>query len=406
MTDLQKKLWTGIGIGFAAGGAICGATCYCVSKNIERRKSDERLRKMRSRVYSEGYDVGYHDGYGFGIQDSVDGDERAVKEAYEKGVNDATLEAQKWIDAHMIQVDSDDPAEIQKAIEAQQAKIAEFEAKSEKNDEKTVENIKSDDVYAEKGSISDPSTSNIASEAIIKHEFSGRRYMIQHFKSGTTLKYPYELFCDANGYLDSSQIRANLLEYEKDPKRLKLVWEAMGWGEYHSGEFSTVDTEPPEADEIFNHNYSISDEEIAQKFEEVKDVDEPMERTLEYERYLDELEKYRNNPVNNPEYITKQQFSDESHLEPIYVDYYALDNVFLDPHDGDKPVDATILFGVADGKELFEKNPYAEDDPDVVYMKNFGQNIVAEITRWNKSSSGLMDGSAYFDGNAGNGGGA
>lgn len=396
MNNDQKKFWTGFGIGAAVSGIVFGVTGFCVSKNIERKKSTALAMEQRHLGFQEGNNIGYSNGYVKGVEDSIQKGEKAVETAYNKGVDDAMLEAQKWMDDNLIQVDSNDPAAIQKAIDAQAQHTA----------SNPTENVpaKTDDVYAEKGSLPEKVKNEVdqifdAPETPTeKVEYSGKQYYIQ-LSDGTHLAYPIELFCDNNGFLGPSQARANLIAYEHDSRKLKLVWKAMNWGDYIEDP-----NEIPSIETINNWNMSLAD--VNQMLEDSKDDPEPEERTIEFERYMDRVDAYRNNPNTGIKYISEQEYREESHLDHIEIDYYELDNVFLQPDSNDRRLEDPITdLGVSDGKVLFEHIKPGED-PDVIYVENFGQHFVAEVTRYHKSSTGIMDGSAYMNGETGVVGGA
>lgn len=391
MTTEQKKFWIGMGIGFAAGGIVCGTTCYCVSRRSERRKADERVRKERDIAYLDGEKIGYSKGYTTAIDDSLKGGEEALKEAYKRGVDDAVEESQKWIGEHVIQLDSDDPKEIQKAIEQYQNN--QNGSNTEAEDKKLTE----EDYAVKETAVSDNEVEQIFEHSRSKMDlstFSGRKYMIQHVKSGTTLEYPIELVSGVNGFLSPLEMRENFREYEKDPNKLRMIWQAMGWGEYYP------DEEIPSIETINNWNVSLDD--VNKMLEEAKDIPEPEEQTIERERYLDRVEAYKNHPEIGIKYITYDEYSEESHLDPIRLDYYAGDNVFLQPDSDDRKLEDPVTdLGVSNGNILFEENPYKDRDPDTVYLENFGQHFVAEITRYKGNSTGIMDGSAYLNGETG-----
>ena len=141
--------------------------------------------------------------------------------------------------------------------------------------------------------------------------------------------------------------------------------------------------------------------------------DEPEEKTIERERYMDKVERYKNAPsTGQPNIVTKRHFDEDNFLDHIYVNYYDVDNVFTDSTDLDSEIDATRLFGVANGRELFDWkaahiNDYEDDDkdPDIVYVESFADNSIAEITRYHVSYESVKNGGAYFDGGSGEAGG-
>ena len=82
--------------------------------------------------------------------------------------------------------------------------------------------------------------------------------------------------------------------------------------------------------------------------------------------------------------------------------FYAGDNTFLQPDSDDRKLEDPITdLGVSNGQILFNENPYKDKDPDLVYIENFGQHFVAEITRYKGYSTGISDGSAYLNGETG-----
>lgn len=388
-TDEKKKFWLGIGIGALSGSLITGGVCFCVSKKVGKKRA-EAHEQERKRSFLDGKKLGYHEGYRKAIDDAKNNGEPAIKSAYDKGyddgVEDTMRESQKWMAENLIQVDSEDPEAIKKAIEAKNNALnGKFEtsptpSEPEKEKKLTESDYEVKEIFGENKPVN----------------YSGRRFMVQHPESGTTLEYPIELFCDINGRMDDSRIRLNLREYEKDPNKLRMVWRAMGWGEY----IPDPDGDIPSAEQINNWDLTVDD--LSKMYEESdkKLGDEPEERTIERERYLREVERYRDNPRTGIEYITEQDFSEESHLDKIYIDYYEQDNTFLQPLDNDRKLEDPITdLGVSNGQVLFE---HAEsDEPDIVHIKNFGQNFVAEITRYHKASSGISDGSAYMNGSTG-----
>lgn len=391
----KKDLWIGIGIGFAAGGIICGTTCYCVSKKVEQRNYEKRVSREKKFAYSEGKKSGYENGYSAAVSDSVNNKDEVIKAAYDKGVEDTLLETQKWMDENLIQVDTSDPEAIQKAIEASKSaneSVSEGK-KAEKSPEEDEKRLTEED-YGVKNEPEPPKIEHFKKSGL-PEVLSGRKYSIQ-LSDNTVLTYPIEIFCDTNGFLGPAQARENLREYEKDPRKLKLVWEAMNWGTY----MPEYDDGIPPAEVI--NNFDISIDDVSRMLDEAADADE--EQTMETERYLDLVERYRDNPVVALEVISAQDFEEEARLDRVYIDYYALDNTFVQPLDNDKPLEDPITdLGYSDGNALFKLKKLTPDDPDpdVIYVRNLAQHFVAAITRYNKSSTGLTDGSAYLNGETG-----
>jgi hypothetical protein len=133
---------------------------------------------------------------------------------------------------------------------------------------------------------------------------------------------------------------------------------------------------------------------------------ESEERTLEKERYYDMVEKYQRDPsVGVPKIVSKRYFDENSTLKHMFVSYYAADNVFTDNEDMNSTIDPSLLYGVVNGKELFDykiSHPFDPDDddndPDIVHVMNFADGSISEITRYKRSYQSERDGSAYFDG--------
>ena len=395
----NKSLWIGVGVGFAAGGLICGTTCYCVSKKYERRRSDERVTKAKRAAYIDGKKNGHEEGYNECLEDAKNGNDTVIEKAYNKGLEDALKEAQEWMDANLIQVDTSDPEAIQKAIEAHSEaynKVHEEiqEKMPEKEDKKPVKNASDNEVehIFEKPK---SESSNVI--------YSGQKYLIQ-LADGATLEYPLEIFCRNGSFLGPVVVRENIKNYEHDVNKLKKVWQALGWGNY----FEDPEEGLPSPEEINNWDVSIQEVNKMIADADTELGDEPEEATIERERYLDEVERYRDNPVADLRIISAQEYDDESKLNQIRIDYYDVDNTFLQPDSNDNPLEDPITdLGVTDGKVLFamKNNTISDDprdnDPDVIYVKNFAQNFVAEITRYHKASTGITDGSAYLNGESG-----
>ena len=359
----KKSLWIGIGIGTAAGFA--GG--FIIGNQVTKRAARKDIKRLRH-------------------------------EAYIKGKKDG----QRETEAGMIVVESNDPNAIQKAIEEhfESEKKEEKEEKSddeephskalkddkasdsEKSSEKTA---LSDDIYAEK----EDEFSQIAKELPMRVEGN---YVIFIGAAGTEIRYPKSLIIDPNtgSRYDTLQLRENFKSYENDIQKLRLIWHCMGWGTYEP----LLDGAPT-PEEIDNWDLSIDDESDKLL------GDEPEVKTEERRRYLEEVERYKNNPNEKPRFISRQEFEEECYLDKEYYDYYEIDNVFIKNDDVNDPVDAFTLFGTNNGQELFDRPSAVADedyDPDIVHMKNFKMNCVAEITRFHKSYDSLKDGTAYVDG--------
>jgi hypothetical protein len=396
MNKNKKDLLIGIGIGLTIGCAVGGTTGYFVSKKRSEKKSKAR-----------------------------------AKDAYKHGYEKAIDEAKVWIDEYkaeveknMIIVDTTDPESAQKAvseyIEAAKTASEGIERTEGHSEPEAVKRALEGRIEASvKGSDEDKNKEKKApSEAIVSDNeveqifaspkgpedapvnIGTKRYYlgddglvhIQYHRE--MLEYPKSIFYDENGYeYGQTRIRANLFQYEKNAITLKKLWLALGWGDYFPDPDDGVITE----EELNAMDLEI-DEQLG---------DEPEERTIERQRYLDKVEAFKNNPVNCPKIVPQRTFEEDCYLNHIYVDYYDVDNVFVDSTDIENKLDAVTMFGVADGKELFAwkaEHPFPLDedngDPEVVHVENFFDNSIAEITRYHKSFASIRDGSAYVDGSS------
>lgn len=383
MTKQEKqKLWIGIGIGATVGIG----TGFVIGHQTAKRKARRDIKKLRH-------------------------------QAYLKGLDDATEEAKKVIDDltnNVVLVDSTDPEVIKKAVEdhfnaqsdgaieessdsadapngaflwqteaSEEDNTASAKQKAE-NDDKTAQNSSShvypDDIYAEK-------TPVIQYDLPDELNFIGVGYDGTNitFANGDQppLSYPKWLFLNNNGDMrDVTSIREDLKRYDHTIRNLCVVWNRLGWGTYVMDLDSIAEDE-----DIASYDVDIDDTTLG---------DEPMEKTLERQKYLDEIDRYIAHPEEAPQIISRDEFQEEAYLDQRLFDYYEVDNVFVESNDVNKPVDAVTLFGTNNGQELFDRKADSDDDPDVVYVKNFKMNSVMEITRWHKSYASIVDGSAYI----------
>ena len=373
-TNKTKNIWLGIGIGVTAGCTIGSIVGYSVGVKKERKRSRDEIRRARRRAYDE-----------------------------------AIEESKKWIAENVLIIEDDSPEAFQKAIEERSKALneekcektsneASSEALSEdiqttSNGQKSSEiEILTDDIYAEKTPAKETTTEEVPPDDKDIPKYIEREGMIEFTCNGKRIgSYPKDLFYDENGYsLGEVQTREKIRNYEHDLGKLRKIWQAMGWGEYYP-DYDAA----PSAEEINNWDVEIED------FSGEKLGDEPYEKTIAREKYLDELERYTAKPESAPHIISQREFDEECYLDKTYVNYYDVDNVFLDSTDVDSPVDAFRLFGVVNGNDLFGKYDDEDEeqhDPDIVWVKNFHENVVAEVTRYHKSSTGITDGSAYLNG--------
>lgn len=360
----NNGFWKGMLIGGGIGGMIGGTVGYFWTKKQTMKKAREEYKKIR-------------------------------KKAYDDGLYDGIEESKQWLNDNAIIVDSADPDTIQKAIEAH---FNASEDRSSTDPQNEPEAVKE----AFKGQ----------TEASVKAENDGKgmkekaekkptvnqpvpKDMVQLYLPRTDeyVLYPRELFYDSKGDpLGETQVRHNLRYYEYRTDRLADLWQAMGWGEYRK------DPDDPDMEnEVDDYDGAVMG-------------DEPRIKSEERERYLDLIDKYQAHPEEAPSIISQKSFDDECYLDKLYFDYYDVDNVFIENADMDTPVDAMSMFGVTNGNELFGKQKFDEEDddndPDIVHIRNFKMNAVAEITRYHRAFASIRDGSAYIHGSAAEYGGA
>lgn len=335
----KKDFWIGIGIGATVGLT----TGFIVGNQVTKRAARRDIKKIRHQAYIKG--------------------QEDMKAEYE---------------ANVIFVDSTDPKVIQQAVDdfnRQNGSSSEKDEKTEETDEEEDKSAQNDDAYAEK----EPQPRNY-----IGFSISGDNAIFIG-AAGTEIRYPKYLIVNKSGDLLSDlEIRENFKSFEPDVQKLRVVWNAMGWGTY----IPDLDGRP----NAWDQNLNIDDDG-----DSVFDT-EPEEKTIERQRYLDEIDRYMANPEEAPRIISREDFDDECYLEKLYFDYYDVDNKFVENTDFDKEVDAVTLFGVSDGNELFKNRTHGEEDPDIVHVKNFRMNCVAEITRFHRAYQSIKDGSAYVNG--------
>ena len=359
----KKSLWIGIGIGAAAG--FTGG--FIVGNQVTKRAARKDIKSIRHDAYIKGKKEGHREAEADVIV--VDSsDPNAIKQAIENH-----FEAEKKEEK---EEKTDDEESHSKALKDDKASI------SDKKAEKTALN---DNIYAEK----DDEISQISKALPMRIEGN---YAVFIGAAGTEIKYPKSIVVDpkTGRYYDTLQLRENFKSYENDIQRLRLIWSCMGWGTYEPFLDGSPNTE-----DIDNWDLSIDDESDKLL------GDEPAVKTEERRRYVEELERYKNNPNERPRMISRQEFEEECYLDKEYYDYYSVDNVFIKNDDVNDPVDAFTLFGTNNGQELFDHksaNADDDDDPDIVHMKNLKMHCVAEITRFHKSYAGLKDGTAYIGG--------
>jgi len=372
----RTKLLIGLGIGAAAG---IGTGYFIGKRNTEKRYRRE-VKKIRRNAYAEGFSAGQ---------------------------DDAVESSEKWIRENCIISDGTETAEeltakIQEKQQHMSMKKADDETQETVSDRKA-----SGNVTVETVSRPAPVAKDMGDEqklTIGTATYDSMNHQVIFHGGGNSFAYPAGLFIGPDGeLLDTIDIRTNIRKHEHNRARLNLIWNQMGWGSYIPELDGAV---PEDANELTDEEMNSMDltldgEPIADDADtETLLEDEPIEKRMEKERYLDEVERYIAKPEEAPRIISRKEFSEEAYLKQINVDYYDVDNVFVESTDEDTELDAYDNFGVTNGNDLFRMQAQDDDDPDTVYIKNFRMNFVAEVTRWHKSYASIKDGSGYVkDGN-------
>ena len=273
---------------------------------------------------------------------------KAYKKGYAKGEDDATKEAQEWIDENIVVVDSEKPEDIQKAIQ-----------EHEKESAKRAETAKQKDQ---------------------EHELLVRNIRKLRLNGNHTVKEIAERL-----NISEALVLTILKELKIDP-------------------VATVEviSDHDKAAEIMNEAYVEAMVEKAGDPEDWDlsiDGDEAEVRSEEREKYLDMIDQYQHHPEEGPMHISRKDFEEECYLEKDWVTYYAGDNVFASDQDADSPMDGFANFGVVNGNDLFATRVIDDeenDDPNIVYIRNFGLNTVYEVTRTAGSYADLKSGDAFL----------
>ena len=305
---------------------------------------------------ASGIGLGYTLGKKHEAREASEAIKRARKKAYSDGFEDASAEAQAWIDENIVCVAGDTPEEIAENTAKLMKEKEEKEA--EKNADK--DHLEENNSKGSEEVVHDRPFESIATSEI--EDFS------QDLKNRVE-----ELFLDGISRADISRIL-------KIPESSVREW--------------TKDLIATTNEDIENYDLSIDDESNSEEVEEMKEA---------RERYLDHIDRYLGDPTEGPHYISAQDFNEATMLDQIFINYYEGDNTFVDIGDTNKLVDPVTDFGTADGKELFA-NAENREEPDTVHMCNMKMNAVYEITRYEQSYESIRDGSAFLNGNTVSGG--
>jgi len=406
MTKNEKKmLFIGIGSGVAVG--LTGG--YFIGRSVMKKKAREEIKRVRRSGYMQG----------------VAQMEKERKNAYNQGIMDAQKEAEAVFNEFKQEL-ANNPEALQKEFEGYisavkdgmttgTANVAEAEKTALEGQTEASEGQKSgsdekDDEEEDPDRQQKDSEDNIPDEMnFIGVSREGDEFVFEA-AAGKKLRYPVRLFLDRHGEFDTFFVRRKLKEYTKhDAAQLSVIWNRLGWGAYipDPNDFRVEENEEfcMSEDEINNLELPIPDASNGIfDDEDMKTLgDEPEIKTMERERYLDEIQRYQEHPEEGPRIISRQEFEDDAYLDKRYFDYFALDNVFVEMTDSSQEVDPFELFGVVNGNELFDKRGTVDGDdtdPDIVHVKNFKMNSVIEVTRYNKTYQDLLDGSAFINGDS------
>lgn len=136
--------------------------------------------------------------------------------------------------------------------------------------------------------------------------------------------------------------------------------------------------------DIHNYDLSIDDDDAVES-------EEARERTEAHERYLDMIDRYKNDTEIQPRIISADDFNNEQYMEKCFVNWYEQDNVFEENLSVIEDPYAT--FGVVDGHDLF-KNADLRFDPDICYVRNERTTTDFEISRIHGSYAHMVGGEA------------
>ena len=355
----KKDFWIGIGVGTAVG--LTGG--FIIGNQVTKKAARRDLAKREHDAYIAGKQEGKaeaEEGVIFVDASDPKAIEKAVNAVF--GVSEAVYEAKK-------------PA---KNVDSKAISEEKRQNMTKKNSSEPLK-AKSEAVYEAKPGDLPPKDKRFRVEG---------SHVIFIGAAGTELYYPKSLIMDDhNNLYAETKIRENFRAYENDLPKLMVLWNAMGWGTYI-----------PAIDGPYGDQMAVTDEDIDNMDLRI-DEDEPEEKTEERRKYLELLDKYRNDPLYMPEIISKKEFDDENYLEKSNFDYYDVDKAFIESSDVNREVSPLELFGIRDGEALFARKIMTEDDqdPDIVYVRNIKLNFVAEITRYHKAYSDLKDGTAFVN---------
>ena len=429
--EAKRKFWNGVLIGVGTGAAVVGTGVFFATRHSERKKAREELKRCKKHFYNEGH----HDGYNKAMdeaqafineeapiqmrammEDALKRGASVIKdETVRKEVLNAALDAlansssEELKEGEGSESDPEDPerrSESQYATPENPVKLDEStdiqnrtpeEVQQLKNLQKEAEaNAKAiasglgmnvEDIFSGKPKEDGPQRANEESENKIANVKDANEDDLEFMmKNGDIIRVPRNLLFDDKGEsYGPGIVRQNIREFfGKDIRTINRLWRALGFGEFLGAELDVGNISPDEL--------SIDEVEIEDFTKE-----EAYQKSIERERYLDIVDRYNAHPEEGPRIISRKEFSEETHLDQEYVDYYAGDNVFVSNANMDSPIeDPFEMYGVVNGEDLFKhKNDPDDDDPDVVHVMNFKHNFVAEITRNSRSYSEFKDGRIY-----------
>ena len=378
----RNKLLIGIGCGIAAGFGTGYLVCKSVTKR-EQKRCDERHRRELKEAKRQAYIKGVEHG-----ADSSDIVQKAYEEGDKDGYNRGMTEMNEFLGKYCVIPDENDtPETMQEKLRKKQEELAAMESEGN-SEEKTKESAPIREQV--EANIVPMYATDMIKIGMADYDANNHKVIFTG-SAGTKIGYPANLFIGPDGEMrDSIDIRTNIRKHEHNRARLNLIWNQMGWGAY----IPDLDDSPAE----ISSNDDIDHLDVIQDIDDDDRLygDEPEEKTIEREKYLDEVNRYIAHPEEAPRIISRKEFDEEAYLDQVYFDYYDVDNKFIESTDVDNEIGPFDYFGVTNGNALFAaKAGIDDDDPDIVHVKNFKMNCVIEVTRYHRAYESIKDGGAY-----------